>query len=202
MLKTTTIDWRAILALPYYWNCNLVSVRFPFNTDRFVLIVCENEDTCFNIISVRSNSLWICFVVHPLAKQQDQVRFSKGASEFYRSPGINQDQRYNCCNHFKGWSGSRYELPIDPSYLHLDSKSTGEKPNKRKSGLFVKYAACPKSVKCVPPIQCPAHVQMDAADKPQPCELPDGASHGFCCTTGFNHSGESWSIVHLFVRAG
>lgn len=66
--------------------------------------------------------------------------------------------------------------------------STDKPP--RKSGLFAKFDPCPGAIKCVPPIQCPAHIQMVEGSKPQPCELPDGSSHGLCCTTGYNHSGE------------
>uniref|UniRef100_A0A7G3ADF7 Putative chorion peroxidase n=1 Tax=Lutzomyia longipalpis TaxID=7200 RepID=A0A7G3ADF7_LUTLO len=58
----------------------------------------------------------------------------------------------------------------------------------KKSGLLVKYDPCPDSIKCVPPIQCPAHVNLPDAEKPRPCELDKGTGHGLCCTTGQNHT--------------
>lgn len=46
---------------------------------------------------------------------------------------------------------------------------------------------CPKGIKCVPQIQCPAHVRLAAHEKPQICDLP-GGKFGYCCVTGQNHT--------------
>ncbi|XP_059614078.1 chorion peroxidase [Phlebotomus argentipes] len=66
----------------------------------------------------------------------------------------------------------------------------------KKSGLLVKYDPCPHNVRCVPPIQCPAHVNLPAAEKPRPCELASGSGHGLCCTTGQNHTGQKSQAHH------
>ncbi|KAM8706014.1 hypothetical protein ACLKA7_010326 [Drosophila subpalustris] len=55
-----------------------------------------------------------------------------------------------------------------------------------KSGLFKKCKVC-IDVKCVPQIQCPAHVRMKGHEKPQICDLPAG-KFGYCCRTGQNHT--------------
>lgn len=52
--------------------------------------------------------------------------------------------------------------------------------------ILKKCDPCPKDIKCVPHIQCPAHVVMKS-HKPQLCELP-GGTHGLCCTTGQKHT--------------
>ncbi|GAB0100154.1 Chorion peroxidase [Sergentomyia squamirostris] len=57
----------------------------------------------------------------------------------------------------------------------------------RKSGLLVEFEPCSPGIRCVPPIQCPAHVNLNTEEKPKPCELP-GSGHGLCCTTGQNHT--------------
>ncbi|XP_055377665.1 chorion peroxidase isoform X2 [Condylostylus longicornis] len=55
--------------------------------------------------------------------------------------------------------------------------------------IFVKklFKICPKNLRCVPQIQCPAHVLMKPEEKPLKCNLPFG-KHGFCCTTGQSHT--------------
>ncbi|XP_016951528.1 chorion peroxidase [Drosophila biarmipes] len=55
------------------------------------------------------------------------------------------------------------------------------------SGLLKKCLPCNDGVKCVPQIQCPAHVRMESQDKPQICDLPAG-KFGYCCETGQNHT--------------
>lgn len=54
------------------------------------------------------------------------------------------------------------------------------------SGLLEKCKTC-VDVKCVPQIQCPAHVRMNVHEKPQICDLPAG-KFGYCCHTGQNHT--------------
>ncbi|EDW32662.1 GL18268 [Drosophila persimilis] len=54
------------------------------------------------------------------------------------------------------------------------------------SGLLKKCLPC-TGVKCVPQIQCPAHVRMKSHEKPQICDLPAG-KFGYCCQTGQNHT--------------
>lgn len=56
--------------------------------------------------------------------------------------------------------------------------------------FFKKCDPCPNDIKCVPTIQCPAHVRMNDSNKPQICDLPHGG-HGFCCTTGSRFSAPS-----------
>lgn len=53
--------------------------------------------------------------------------------------------------------------------------------------ILEKCDPCPMNIKCVPHIQCPAHVAMKHNQQPQMCELP-GGTHGLCCTTGQNHT--------------
>lgn len=53
--------------------------------------------------------------------------------------------------------------------------------------FFKKCDPCPKGVRCVPSIECPAHVRMKPNEKPQICDLPHGG-HGYCCTSGRNHT--------------
>ncbi|EDW83073.1 uncharacterized protein Dwil_GK22657 [Drosophila willistoni] len=55
------------------------------------------------------------------------------------------------------------------------------------SGLLTKCRPCTDGIKCVPQIQCPAHVRMDSKQKPQICDLPAG-KFGYCCQTGQNHT--------------
>ncbi|KAH8359774.1 hypothetical protein KR093_008713, partial [Drosophila rubida] len=55
-----------------------------------------------------------------------------------------------------------------------------------KSGLLKKCKPC-IDVKCVPQIQCPAHVRMKGHEKPPICDLPAG-KFGYCCRTGQNHT--------------
>ncbi|EDV91128.1 GH17282 [Drosophila grimshawi] len=59
--------------------------------------------------------------------------------------------------------------------------------NVTKSGLMEKCKPCKVGIKCVPQIQCPAHVRMGQHEKPQVCDLPAG-KFGFCCETGQNHT--------------
>ncbi|XP_034116256.1 chorion peroxidase [Drosophila albomicans] len=55
-----------------------------------------------------------------------------------------------------------------------------------KSGLLKKCKPC-IDVKCVPQIQCPAHVRMKGHEKPPICDLPAG-KFGYCCRSGQNHT--------------
>lgn len=56
--------------------------------------------------------------------------------------------------------------------------------------ILKKCDECPTGIKCVPQIQCPAHVRMLKHEKPQICDLP-GEQFGFCCVTGQNHTAKS-----------
>ncbi|KAH8276325.1 hypothetical protein KR026_011884 [Drosophila bipectinata] len=58
---------------------------------------------------------------------------------------------------------------------------------KLESGLLKKCRPCKLGIKCVPQIQCPAHVRMESHEKPQICDLPAG-KFGYCCQTGQNHT--------------
>lgn len=52
---------------------------------------------------------------------------------------------------------------------------------------FEKCDPCPKEAKCVPAIQCPAHLRM--SKQPQLCDLPGNSrTHGLCCTSKQNHT--------------
>lgn len=51
--------------------------------------------------------------------------------------------------------------------------------------------SCPSDIKCVPPIQCPAHLKMIDSERPVVCSLY-GDYKGFCCLTGQNHTTESY----------
>lgn len=55
--------------------------------------------------------------------------------------------------------------------------------------VTLKCDPCPKGIRCVPPIQCPAFVRMPVNERPQLCDLPAG-THGYCCTSGYNHTGK------------
>ncbi|XP_055713845.1 chorion peroxidase isoform X2 [Phlebotomus papatasi] len=72
----------------------------------------------------------------------------------------------------------------------------------KKSGLLVKYDPCPSTVRCVPPIQCPAHVNLPPEQKPHPCELSNGLGHGLCCTTGQNHTAQKTQKHHHLHHHG
>lgn len=52
------------------------------------------------------------------------------------------------------------------------------------SNFFKKCDPCPTGIRCVPALQCPAHVRSPH-HKPQLCDLPHGG-HGYCCTSGRN----------------
>ncbi|KAG4070441.1 hypothetical protein HA402_005673 [Bradysia odoriphaga] len=52
--------------------------------------------------------------------------------------------------------------------------------------LWDKCDPGPKGIACVPPIQCPA-LRLEEEKRPQMCDLP-GESHGYCCTSGHNHT--------------
>lgn len=56
--------------------------------------------------------------------------------------------------------------------------------------ILKKCDDCPNNIRCVPPIQCPAHVRLAAHEKPQVCDLP-GGKYGYCCVTGQNHTYKS-----------
>lgn len=56
---------------------------------------------------------------------------------------------------------------------------------------FSKCDPCPKQAKCVPAIQCPAHLRM--SKKPQLCDLPGSKrTHGLCCFTKQNHTSKDF----------
>ncbi|XP_063704603.1 chorion peroxidase [Culicoides brevitarsis] len=55
--------------------------------------------------------------------------------------------------------------------------------------LLVSPKSCPHGVKCVPPIQCPAHLKMANNEHPVVCNLY-GEYRGFCCATLQNHTTE------------
>lgn len=57
---------------------------------------------------------------------------------------------------------------------------------KKKAVITEKCKPCPNGIKCVPYVQCPAHVTMKNDKHPQMCALKDG-THGLCCTTGQKH---------------
>lgn len=68
--------------------------------------------------------------------------------------------------------------------------------------FFQKCEPCPKGIKCVPTIQCPAHVRMKGPSKPQICDLPHGG-HGFCCTTGSRFAAPSmnrWIVAKMCIK--
>ncbi|XP_017047162.1 chorion peroxidase [Drosophila ficusphila] len=73
-----------------------------------------------------------------------------------------------------------------PVPLATSTEST-KKTEKVTSGLLKKCLPCNDGIKCVPQIQCPAHVRMESHEKPQICDLPAG-KFGFCCETGQNHT--------------
>lgn len=56
--------------------------------------------------------------------------------------------------------------------------------------ILKKCDECPNQIRCVPPIQCPAHVRLSKDKKPQTCDLP-GEKFGYCCLTGQNHTQKS-----------
>lgn len=64
-------------------------------------------------------------------------------------------------------------------------------PTDLKTVLLKKCDPCPTGIKCVPHIQCPAHLKMDKKMRPQVCEL-NGGKHGLCCTSGQNHTGKAF----------
>lgn len=65
---------------------------------------------------------------------------------------------------------------------------------------FQKCDPCPKNAKCVPAIQCPAHLRM--TKKPQQCDLPgNGKTHGLCCTTKQNHTANDFFKNHVKMRS-
>lgn len=65
---------------------------------------------------------------------------------------------------------------------------------------FQKCDPCPKGVKCVPAIQCPAHLKMSKS--PQMCDLPGaGSTHGLCCTTKQSHVAKDFSKTHGKFRS-
>lgn len=71
-------------------------------------------------------------------------------------------------------------------------------PNKVTS--FQKCEPCPKTAKCVPAIQCPAHLRMSKL--PQLCDLPGkGNTHGLCCTTKQSHTTKDFFKKHSKMRA-
>lgn len=64
--------------------------------------------------------------------------------------------------------------------------------------FFKKCDPCALGIRCVPAIQCPAHVRMGTLGKPQICDLPHGG-HGYCCTTGRNFTNRGKKInFHTF----
>ncbi|KAH8383684.1 hypothetical protein KR009_010037 [Drosophila setifemur] len=67
------------------------------------------------------------------------------------------------------------------------SITSTEAPQKAETGLLKKCLPCIEGVKCVPQIQCPAHVRMESHEKPQICDMPAG-KFGYCCQTGQNHT--------------
>ncbi|KAH8248259.1 hypothetical protein KR038_009704 [Drosophila bunnanda] len=67
-----------------------------------------------------------------------------------------------------------------------NSPISTKKPEPATSALLKKCSPC-VGVKCVPKIQCPAHVRMESHEKPQICDLPAGKL-GYCCQTGQNHT--------------
>lgn len=71
-----------------------------------------------------------------------------------------------------------------PSPPSTTTTSTAQTPS-----VATKCDPCPAGVRCVPPIQCPAVVRTPLPDRPQLCDLPSG-THGYCCTSGANHTGE------------
>lgn len=65
---------------------------------------------------------------------------------------------------------------------------------------FEKCDPCPDSAKCVPAIQCPAHLNMKK--QPQMCDLPgSGRTHGLCCTTKQNHTSKDFFKKHEKFRS-
>ncbi|KAG4080101.1 hypothetical protein HA402_008172 [Bradysia odoriphaga] len=68
----------------------------------------------------------------------------------------------------------------------------------KKSGIVKKCDPCPKGIACVPPIQCPAVLRLEEEKRPQMCDLP-GESHGYCCTSGHNHTIEIEHQHHAHI---
>lgn len=61
--------------------------------------------------------------------------------------------------------------------------------------LFDEPKSCPTGIRCVPPIQCPAHLKMIESERPVVCSLHRDYK-GFCCMTGQNHTTELY-LKHL-----
>lgn len=66
---------------------------------------------------------------------------------------------------------------------------------------FQKCEPCSSEAKCVPAIQCPAHIRM--TKQPPLCDLPGNSNtHGLCCTTNQNHTSNDFSKSHTKSRSG
>lgn len=82
-------------------------------------------------------------------------------------------------------------------FLHLFLENIfQQKYNLDKKDVAKKCDPCPKGIRCVPPIQCPAHVRLSIVDKPQLCDLPLHGGHGYCCTSGQNHTASNGHDSH------
>ncbi|BFG00490.1 chorion peroxidase [Drosophila madeirensis] len=100
------------------------------------------------------------------------------ASQFENSAAAAFSARQNR-NDFEGDDQQTSEA-VSPAPTGATTASTAT------SGLLKKCLPC-TGVKCVPQIQCPAHVRMESHEKPQICDLPAG-KFGYCCQTGQNHT--------------
>ncbi|CRK86945.1 CLUMA_CG000762, isoform A [Clunio marinus] len=113
---------------------------------------------------------------------------------------INAGKILKKSNDFKeGKGNSKKVFDSTESDKNKDPHSHGFIPPQIKFTSFEKCDPCPSIAKCVPAIQCPAHLHMST--KPQMCDLPgNGKVHGLCCTTKQNHTANNFK-KHAKLRS-